>query len=348
MAGAAHDQIARRLLNFSVFAGRAGLVHVPWQVLEEAFSWKGIDAEAHRLARKIGYIADGARDGHCFMPIALLVSMMPEAVVEKFEWLTGDVDGTAANLRERSLAALFASHGERNRELLLLRLGLLEGRKWTLAELADRYSISRERVRQIERRFMRRLWNPINKAAMLALLCSCVLENRGSLVFKAKDAAFIAARTLELPTLELIDGRVVIGLSEAYLGLVYKAPAELTVIPGKLAKLLEEAGVAMASDDLRTLAESLSAEARRGLRSLNDRLVIVMRMMGRPAHYSEIAQFHDRVFPERQISPRSVHNALLKHPDIVPTGALGEYALREWGFTERPSRRRKRACMQAA
>jgi len=175
-----------------------------------------------------------------------------------------------------------------------------------------------------------------------------VLENRGSLVFKAKDAAFIAARTLELPTLELIDGRVVIGLSEAYLGLIYKAPAELTVIPGRLMDLLVEAGVAMASDDLRTLAESLSAEARRGLRSLNDRLVIVMRIMGRPAHYSEIAQFHDHLFPERQVSPRSVHNALLKHPDIVPTGALGEYALREWGFTERPSRRRKRACMQAA
>lgn len=47
---------------------------------------------------------------------------------------------------------------QRAREIIKLRFGLEDGRKWTLREIGDKFKVTRERIRQIEVESIRRLW----------------------------------------------------------------------------------------------------------------------------------------------------------------------------------------------
>ncbi len=38
----------------------------------------------------------------------------------------------------------------RDRTILKMRLGLEDGKKWTLKEIGDKFKVSRERIRQVE------------------------------------------------------------------------------------------------------------------------------------------------------------------------------------------------------
>jgi RNA polymerase primary sigma factor len=58
--------------------------------------------------------------------------------------------------RRRATRAL-ASLNAREREVLELRFGLRNSHGRTLQEVADRFSVTRERVRQIEKRALERL-----------------------------------------------------------------------------------------------------------------------------------------------------------------------------------------------
>ncbi len=55
------------------------------------------------------------------------------------------------------LAALIETLDARSAEIVRLRYGLDDGRPWKLAEIADRFGLSRERVRQLERDALHRL-----------------------------------------------------------------------------------------------------------------------------------------------------------------------------------------------
>jgi RNA polymerase primary sigma factor len=48
----------------------------------------------------------------------------------------------------------------REREILMLRFGMVDGKDYTLSEIGEMYSLSRERVRQIQTKAMRRLRHP--------------------------------------------------------------------------------------------------------------------------------------------------------------------------------------------
>jgi RNA polymerase primary sigma factor len=65
---------------------------------------------------------------------------------------------TSAEVREalRSLS-------ERERMVLVLRFGLLDGRERTLAEVSKELGVTRERVRQIEGKALRKLRRPARR-----------------------------------------------------------------------------------------------------------------------------------------------------------------------------------------
>jgi RNA polymerase primary sigma factor len=54
----------------------------------------------------------------------------------------------------------------RYREIIELRFGLKDGRQWSLDEVAQRFGISRERVRQIEARGLEKLRQPDRSASL--------------------------------------------------------------------------------------------------------------------------------------------------------------------------------------
>jgi RNA polymerase primary sigma factor len=51
---------------------------------------------------------------------------------------------------------------EREREVLELRFGLVDGKDHTLEEVSDFFNVTRERVRQIEAKALRKLRHPAN------------------------------------------------------------------------------------------------------------------------------------------------------------------------------------------
>jgi RNA polymerase primary sigma factor len=62
-------------------------------------------------------------------------------------------------LREQIQNAL-TSLGDREREVLELRFGLVDGRDHTLEEVSRFFNVTRERVRQIEAKALRKLRHP--------------------------------------------------------------------------------------------------------------------------------------------------------------------------------------------
>jgi len=62
-------------------------------------------------------------------------------------------------LRER-LDEVLATLGPREREILVLRYGMRDGYTYTLEEIARRFNVTRERVRQIEAKALRKLQHP--------------------------------------------------------------------------------------------------------------------------------------------------------------------------------------------
>ncbi len=73
----------------------------------------------------------------------------------------GPVDEAARELLKDEISELLQSLDERERDVLELRFGLKDGRSYTLEEVGEMFGITRERVRQIESKALRKLRHPL-------------------------------------------------------------------------------------------------------------------------------------------------------------------------------------------
>jgi RNA polymerase primary sigma factor len=72
-------------------------------------------------------------------------------------------ESAARRLLQQRLEELLAILEAREREILRLRFGLHDGAQYTLEEISTALGLSRERVRQIESRAMRKLRKPLHR-----------------------------------------------------------------------------------------------------------------------------------------------------------------------------------------
>lgn len=80
-----------------------------------------------------------------------------------------DLDELAADtLRRDGVCALLAGLPERERAILMLRHGFIDGRCWTLAQIGEHVGLTRERVRQIEAEALARLRQAPAAQALIA------------------------------------------------------------------------------------------------------------------------------------------------------------------------------------
>jgi RNA polymerase primary sigma factor len=68
------------------------------------------------------------------------------------------------------LADVLSSLNHREREILRMRYGLTDGYAYTLEEVGKIFSVTRERVRQIEAKAVRKLQQPYRSRGLLGFL----------------------------------------------------------------------------------------------------------------------------------------------------------------------------------
>jgi RNA polymerase primary sigma factor len=76
-----------------------------------------------------------------------------------------EIEAGRAMLRSR-VAQLLKSLTQREREIVQLRYGLIDGRDHTLEEVAEIFQVTRERIRQIERRALSKLQHPRRRSQL--------------------------------------------------------------------------------------------------------------------------------------------------------------------------------------
>jgi len=69
-------------------------------------------------------------------------------------------DGASHSLLKEKLDEVLTSLGQRERKILEMRFGLVDGTGQTLEEIGNLYSVTRERIRQIEAKALRKLRHP--------------------------------------------------------------------------------------------------------------------------------------------------------------------------------------------
>jgi RNA polymerase primary sigma factor len=73
----------------------------------------------------------------------------------------GPSEETSRELLRIKLDEALNSLTQREAEILALRYGLIDGHAHTLEDVGTRFGLTRERIRQIESRALRRLRNPL-------------------------------------------------------------------------------------------------------------------------------------------------------------------------------------------
>ncbi len=146
-------RVARAMRELRATLGRepeaaevAAAVGVPVErVVELAALWR----EPLSLDRPVGEDEEAA-----------LADLLPDEDEESPE---EEVDNhlTAAQMR-----AALRSLSDREREVLALRFGLADGREYSLGEVGQRLGITRERVRQIEAKALRKLRHPVRRVLL--------------------------------------------------------------------------------------------------------------------------------------------------------------------------------------
>jgi len=77
------------------------------------------------------------------------------------ESVLGPVDAASRELLKEQMQDVLDSLSERERRVLELRFGLVDGHSRTLGEVGEEFGVTRERIRQIEAKALRKLRHPI-------------------------------------------------------------------------------------------------------------------------------------------------------------------------------------------
>ncbi|MBN1486680.1 MAG: RNA polymerase sigma factor RpoD [Anaerolineae bacterium] len=74
--------------------------------------------------------------------------------------LPGPMDATSTQMLREQIQNILGELGQREREVLEMRFGLKDGRQHTLEEVGQAFNVTRERIRQIESKALRKLRHP--------------------------------------------------------------------------------------------------------------------------------------------------------------------------------------------
>ncbi len=139
------------------------LTRVSRQILQE----KGRDATDEEIGLEMGIPAERVRE---IMKISQVPVSLETPVGEEDDSALGDfipdeaslapADAASQELLREQVDSVLNSLSDRERDVLKLRFGLVDGRNRTLEEVGKEFNVTRERIRQIEAKALRKLRHP--------------------------------------------------------------------------------------------------------------------------------------------------------------------------------------------
>ena len=144
-------------------------------------------------------------------------------------------------LRSQALAVALQALGERERQVLVLRYGLVDEEPKTLEEIGKRLGLTRERVRQIELDSLRRLAN-LREMQMIATLARELLSAQVVLEARSGQPQLAQRPRLELADPLARDAELGAHLFERLGRLAVEAEAKREHAPHARVQLLERPG----------------------------------------------------------------------------------------------------------
>lgn len=321
--------------------------------------WRVPPLRAMAFGRRFGFVRGPDRSGLCIFPVARCLSHLSRSSLELAQEVLPDL----LDYARRSILAGNepAGHSEgrltdavsdvlgtltpREQKVLRLRAGIEYGRRHTLEEAGREFKLTRERIRQIEKKALRKLHHPTRARQLVPAFLSDLMMRQGSLIVDPTDeqapyqlfvAEFLGIPRAKLPALDLIllgvssEELAARGPPEQWLDLSDREPVA-AAIDSLYGPYLSESAFATLVDIAVDRKMPIPGSKAQKVRA-------AMQQIGVPAHYSEISEVYNSLFPGQPLSERSVHGILGREPlDIVWIGVRGKFALKVWGY-ERPSK----------
>lgn len=234
---------------------------------------------------------------------------------------------------------------ERHADVLKCRLGSATERPMTLEQVGVRHGITRERVRQIQKKALRRLNHPRLKRRLCTALGAGLIRAGGSMIIPEPAMtpqlrllfSFIGLPAAHIPELELHLIAAKTDFTEYRRNLVEvdtHLTSEHTQSDGPPIPALQYLSK---WDGIRFRSAEAACYNAQTYKTRSRMLREALRSLGRAAHYNEIAKECNRLFPERQNSTHNWHAALNQQSSealgIVWIGSKGMYGLREHGYS---------------
>jgi RNA polymerase primary sigma factor len=120
----------------------------------------GLDRKLRRAAAKVRRIVRISQEPMSLeMPVGAEESSLLGDFIED-ETIPGPVDAASKQLLKEQVRSILDSLSEREREVLEMRFGLRDGQSHTLEEVGQFFGVTRERIRQIEAKALRKLRHP--------------------------------------------------------------------------------------------------------------------------------------------------------------------------------------------
>jgi RNA polymerase primary sigma factor len=153
------------------------IINKLWRVEKKLMQELGREATPEELAEEMGLPVERVQT---LLRMAQQTVSLQAPVGDDGDTSLGDLieDKTAENPRDaasyhllkQKLRQVLASLSERERRILELRFGLLDGYERTLEEIGKQYRVTRERIRQIEAKALRKLRHPTRARHLIGFL----------------------------------------------------------------------------------------------------------------------------------------------------------------------------------
>lgn len=290
------------------------------------------------VGRQWAMVDDGYLPGTFVFPWAKVIRNSPRFITSFRSILSPGQVTSGAEINE-ALSRLT----EREADVLRNRRGFDTGHPATLEQIGNRYGVTRERIRQIERRAYRKLQHPLRNQHLMRAFAIDFIQSGGSLIISEPTphrtflCESIDLETVRIPELglhiiaeetDITQYRRILSDVRTYLKVALEPPTFSAM--GALQFLSRNDGNLVCNAENEYRSRHISKTRPYMLRE-------ALRTLGRAAHFSEIADVCNHMFPENQATTHNWHASLGRQDaerlGIVWIGTKGTYGLKEHGYS---------------